>query len=199
MLNAMMIDGKDNVAVAIEPDHQGRDRHLPVRRAKRSSLTARGGYYDLSQAGCPQDCDRRAGCQVRRAHRPGGPCDIEGRRARPLYTTWKSHRENLDSRRLIRRIRDMTFYGYKRPDGRVGVRNKVLILPASVCASDTARIICPAGGGLRSPSTTSWAARRLLPTSSTPWTLWQATLQTPTCTARLSYRWAARTARWIWL
>ena len=26
----------------------------------------------------------------------------------------------------------MNFYGYKRPDGRVGVRNKVLILPASV-------------------------------------------------------------------
>ena len=35
----------------------------------------------------------------------------------------------------------MTFYGYKRPDGRVGVRNYVLILPASVCASDTTRII----------------------------------------------------------
>ena len=35
----------------------------------------------------------------------------------------------------------MTFYGYKRPDGRVGIRNKVLILPASVCASDTTRII----------------------------------------------------------
>lgn len=35
----------------------------------------------------------------------------------------------------------MEFLGYKRPDGRVGVRNKVLILPASVCASDTTRII----------------------------------------------------------
>ena len=35
----------------------------------------------------------------------------------------------------------MTFYGYRRPDGRVGVRNRVLILPASVCASDTARTI----------------------------------------------------------
>lgn len=35
----------------------------------------------------------------------------------------------------------MTFYGYRRPDGRVGVRNKVLILPTSVCASDTAHII----------------------------------------------------------
>ena len=35
----------------------------------------------------------------------------------------------------------MVFFGYKRPDGRVGIRNKVLILPASVCASDTARIV----------------------------------------------------------
>lgn len=35
----------------------------------------------------------------------------------------------------------MKFYGYRRPDGRVGVRNHVLILPASVCASDTTRII----------------------------------------------------------
>lgn len=35
----------------------------------------------------------------------------------------------------------MKFYGYRRTDGRVGVRNKVFILPASVCASDTTRII----------------------------------------------------------
>lgn len=37
--------------------------------------------------------------------------------------------------------RDMKFWGYKRPDGRVGIRNHILILPASVCASDTTRII----------------------------------------------------------
>lgn len=35
----------------------------------------------------------------------------------------------------------MTFYGYKRPDGRVGVRNHVLVLPASICAWDTTRIV----------------------------------------------------------
>ncbi|HBG4142471.1 TPA: UxaA family hydrolase [Clostridioides difficile] len=35
----------------------------------------------------------------------------------------------------------MKFYGYKRPDGRVGIRNHILILPTSVCASDTTRII----------------------------------------------------------
>lgn len=32
-----------------------------------------------------------------------------------------------------------TFWGYKRPDGRVGIRNHVLILPASICASDVTR------------------------------------------------------------
>lgn len=34
-----------------------------------------------------------------------------------------------------------TFWGYKRPDGRVGIRNHILILPASICASDTTRVI----------------------------------------------------------
>ena len=37
--------------------------------------------------------------------------------------------------------KNMTFWGYKRSDGKVGVRNHILILPASVCASDTTRII----------------------------------------------------------
>lgn len=35
----------------------------------------------------------------------------------------------------------MNFFGYKRPDGRVGIRNHILILPASVCASDTTRLV----------------------------------------------------------
>ena len=35
----------------------------------------------------------------------------------------------------------MNFWGYRRPDGRVGIRNKVLILPASVCAAETARLV----------------------------------------------------------
>lgn len=38
-------------------------------------------------------------------------------------------------------MKEMTFMGYRRPDGKVGIRNKILILPASVCASDTTRII----------------------------------------------------------
>ncbi|WP_113802002.1 UxaA family hydrolase [Garciella nitratireducens] len=42
----------------------------------------------------------------------------------------------------------MTFWGYKRPDGKVGVRNHILILPASVCASDTTRIIASQVNGV---------------------------------------------------
>ena len=35
----------------------------------------------------------------------------------------------------------MKFKGYRRPDGRVGIRNHVLVLPCSLCASETARFI----------------------------------------------------------
>lgn len=35
----------------------------------------------------------------------------------------------------------LSFQGYRRPDGRAGIRNHILILPASVCASDTAEQI----------------------------------------------------------
>lgn len=34
-----------------------------------------------------------------------------------------------------------TFNGYRRSDGRVGIRNHILILPASICASDLAEMI----------------------------------------------------------
>jgi altronate dehydratase large subunit len=35
----------------------------------------------------------------------------------------------------------MNFLGYRRPDGKVGIRNHVLILPTCACSSETARVI----------------------------------------------------------
>lgn len=35
----------------------------------------------------------------------------------------------------------MKFLGYKRPDGKVGVRNHILILPTCACSSETCRIV----------------------------------------------------------
>lgn len=40
-----------------------------------------------------------------------------------------------------------TFMGFRRPDGRVGIRNHVLILPTSICASDTTERIANAVEG----------------------------------------------------
>ena len=41
----------------------------------------------------------------------------------------------------------MNFWGYMRPDRRVGIRNHVLILPTSICASDTAEKIAASVDG----------------------------------------------------
>ncbi len=35
----------------------------------------------------------------------------------------------------------MNFWGYKRPDGKVGIRNRILILPTCGCASETCRMV----------------------------------------------------------
>ncbi|MEY8000492.1 UxaA family hydrolase [Clostridium sp. Mt-5] len=35
----------------------------------------------------------------------------------------------------------MKFMGYRRPDGKVGIRNKVLVLPTCACSSETCRIV----------------------------------------------------------
>ena len=43
-----------------------------------------------------------------------------------------------------------TFLGYPRPDGRFGVRNHVLVLPASVCASDVANHVAASVRGAAS-------------------------------------------------
>ena len=40
----------------------------------------------------------------------------------------------------------MTFSGYRRPDGRVGVRNHVLVVPTVICASVVAERIAGAIG-----------------------------------------------------
>ena len=141
MQNAMIIDPKDNVAVAIEPIAKGQKplhyvcgkRLYPSPPRRISSFTtslpptdhsqgpARGEKYGTHRCGLTET-DPKAGEHVH-VH------NVE------------SHQENLEEGWNKGRIQNMTFYGYRRPDGRVGVRNRMLILPASVCASDTTRII----------------------------------------------------------
>ena len=40
----------------------------------------------------------------------------------------------------------MEFMGYVRPDGKVGARNYVGVIPSVTCANDVAQAICRLGG-----------------------------------------------------
>ena len=42
----------------------------------------------------------------------------------------------------------MQFQGYRRPDGRVGVRNHVVVMPGCLCSTIAARKICQAVEGV---------------------------------------------------
>ena len=138
MLNAMIVEAaKDNVIVAIEPIAKG-DTVTYNCAGQEKSLTALEDvtiYHKLAVTTLL-----------------GGQPIVKygehiGLAARDIKAGEHVHCHNLEEHRKpgCQRLRKedfaMNFYGYKRPDGRVGVRNKVLILPASVCASDTTRII----------------------------------------------------------
>ena len=91
----------------------------------------------------------------------------------------------------------MNFYGYKRPDGRVGVRNKVLILPASVCASDTTRIISQQVVGSVTFNN-QLGCSQVASDQQFTMDVMAGYAATPMSTARWLCPWAAKTARWIW-
>lgn len=92
----------------------------------------------------------------------------------------------------------MEFYGYRRPDGRVGVRNKVLILPASVCASDTTRIIAQQVTGSVTFNNQQGCAQ-VAPDQQLTMDVMAGYAANPQyLRARWWCLWAVRTARWIW-
>lgn len=58
--------------------------------------------------------------------------ETEYERKTPVLEEKFSLQQNRDSWKIL---------GYQRPDGKIGIRNHVLILPCSLCASETARFI----------------------------------------------------------
>jgi len=53
-----------------------------------------------------------------------------------MITTLKAQKENLSVGDIV-----MKFHGYRRTDGKIGIRNHVLILPTVACANETCRVI----------------------------------------------------------
>ena len=88
----------------------------------------------------------------------------------------------------------MRFRGYRRNDGRIGIRNHVLILPASICASDVAHQVTMQVQGTVS-FTTSWAVHKHRTIRNVRCGQWQGWLPIPTYMEPSSYRLAVKTVR----
>ena len=90
----------------------------------------------------------------------------------------------------------MNFWGYKRPDGKVGIRNHILILPASICASDTTRIIASQVEGAITFNNQNGCSQ--VPPDMKLTMFWQDMLQIQIFTEPLLFHWDVKDARWIW-
>jgi len=140
---AIIVDRSDNVAVVKTETHQGLEIALPDGREMRVNATVPPGHRFATRT-IP------AGEFVRQYGQPiGTSLGIE-------CGDWIRHENMSDDVPVIRELpqdlhmpapdylseeRRGTFMGFRRPDGRVGTRNFVLIVPTSMCASHEAQQI----------------------------------------------------------
>ena len=140
---AIIVDPKDNLAVVKEPTAPGLEVTLPNGRVVRVKESVPPGHRFATR-------DISAGEFVLQYGHPIGTSlgITEG--------DYISHHNMSDEVPLVRELPEdlstpppeylppserATFRGYRRPDGRVGTRNFVLIVPTSMCASHEAQQI----------------------------------------------------------
>ena len=151
----IVISERDNVATALEalePGAVSSPARLPftVREAiprghkvAMRAIPAGGARHQVRQP------DRRGD---RRTSRPARTCTRTTCRARAAAATWphsgtRGRRPRSPSRPTTRGTherRARRFHGYRRPDGRVGVRNHLLVVPTVICASVVAERVAAA-------------------------------------------------------
>ena len=157
MRNGVIIDDRDNVVVAIYPLHAGDEvtyalpggesghvvanQDVPLfHKVARQDIKAGQAVVKYGEFIGQATCDIKAGDHVH-VHNCASSdalkdavdvdADVQNEAARPSAPVACTR----------------TFMGYRRSDGRVGIRNHVLILPTSICASDTTERIARAVEG----------------------------------------------------
>ena len=158
MRNGVIIDEKDNVVVAIHELEAGTDvayplpgggeghvvtrEHIPLFHKiartdiKRGEKVMKyGEYIGVATA------DIAAGEHVH-THNCASSDDLKDTDANDVASAASDAISPVASPKSTR-----TFRGYRRADGQVGIRNHVLVLPTSICASDTTERIARAVTG----------------------------------------------------
>lgn len=157
-INAIQINPKDNVAVCVRPVEEGDTVTV---------LTHDGSRFAIKATSNIPYCNKIALCRILRGEQiikygesigealaaiPAGSLanslNIESR-TRAYADEYLNGREFTAPKAPAPAPSGRTFMGYKRPDGSVGVRNLVLILPGCACASETCRIVSSQVNGTR--------------------------------------------------
>ncbi len=153
--NAVVIDEKDNVVIAIYPLKAGDEVRYPAPDGTLATFTATQDiplFHKVARA------DIAAGEKVVKYG------EFIGAATADIHVGDHVHTHNCESSDALKdgAVEDVaaaagenaaptkctrTFMGYRRADGTVGIRNHVLVLPTSICASDTTERIARAVEG----------------------------------------------------
>ena len=162
MRNSVVIDPQDNVAVAIYPLAAGDTAVCSLPDGSEQTLTVAQDiplFHKIARADIAQGekvvkygeyigvatSDIRVGEHVH-VHNCASSDELKDADAATQDVTVAAADE-VSPEREEASGPSRTFWGYRRGDGRVGIRNHVLILPTSICASDTTERIARAVEG----------------------------------------------------
>ncbi len=155
MRNAVIIDGRDNVVVAIYPLKAGDEVSYPLPEGGEGHLIAKQDiplFHKIAREDIASGefvvkygefigaatCDIAAGEHVH-IHNCESSDDLKDNTVVEVAAAATEQAAPVKCTR--------TFRGFRRADGTVGIRNHVLILPTSICASDTTERIARAVEG----------------------------------------------------
>ncbi len=155
MRNAVIIDGRDNVVVAIYPLKAGDEVSYPLPEGGEGHLIAKQDiplFHKIAREDIATGefvvkygefigaatCDIAAGEHVH-IHNCESSDDLKDNAVVEVAAAAAEQAAPVKCTR--------TFRGFRRADGTVGIRNHVLILPTSICASDTTERIARAVEG----------------------------------------------------
>ena len=153
--NAVVIDPRDNVVVAIYPLKAGDEVRYPMPDGTLASFAAAGDvplFHKIARS------------DIARGQRVVKYGEFIGVATKDIHVGEHVHTHNCESSDDLKdavsttddsaathvgasSVPERTFMGYRRPDGTVGIRNHVLVLPTSICASDTTNRIAHAVEG----------------------------------------------------
>ena len=143
--NAVLIDDKDNVVIAIYPLKAGDEVRYPTRDGGLATFVATEDiplFHKIARV------DIAAGQNVVKYGEFIGVATSDVKRGQHVHTQNCESSDDLEGaavadvaaaseQKAVSTKCTRTFMGYRRSDGQVGIRNHVLVLPTSICASDT--------------------------------------------------------------